>query len=139
MKIIYKNTKTFTKTLLFEEGGVVFYHRTTPFEKTIYQIPTEQLGKDIAFSRAYHAPFFIPPAFLSFLSIRLIIKKWFVGDWTLYLGLTVLTLICFGLIYYFIIGKKTGEIELDFGDLKLLLHMNKKDYLELKERLDNLK
>ena len=31
-----------SETLLFEEGGVVFYNRTTPFEKTIYQIPTEQ-------------------------------------------------------------------------------------------------
>ena len=139
MKIIYKNTKILSETLLFEEGGVVFYNRTTPFEKTIYQITTEQLGRDISFSRSYHAPFFIPPAFLSFLSIRLIIKKWFVGDWTLYLGLTVLALICFGLMYYFIVGKKTGEIELDFGDLKLILYVNKRDYLELKERLNNLK
>lgn len=128
-----------SKTLLFEEGGVVFYNRTTPFEKTIYQIPTEQLGRDISFSRTYHAPFFILPAFLSFLSIRLIIKKWFVGDWMLYLGLAVLVIICFGLMYYLVVGKKTGKIELEFGDLKLLLYLSKGDYLELKERLNHLK
>ncbi len=138
MKIIYKNKKILSETFLFEDGGVIHYSKISPFEKNIHQIPIEQLSRDISFSRAYHAPFFLPPAFLSFLSIRLIIKKWSVGDWTLYLGLTVLTLICFGLTYYFIIGKKTGEVELYFGDNKLSLFMKKEDYLELKERFDNL-
>jgi hypothetical protein len=139
MRIIYKNKKILSETLLFEDGGVVHYSKTSPFEKNIHQIPIEQLGRDIAFSRAYHAPFFLPPAFLCFLSIRLIIKKWSVGDWTLYLGLTVLTLICFGLTYYFLVGKKTGEVEFYFGDNKLSLFMKEKDFLELKAQFDILK
>jgi hypothetical protein len=139
MKIIYKNKKALSETLLFEEGGVLHYRKTSLFEKKIHHVPIEHLGRDISFSRAYHAPFFLPPAFLSFLSIRLIIKKWSVGGWTLYFGLTVQALICLGLIYYFIVGKKTGEVEFYFGDIKLSLFMKERDFLEVKERFDNIK
>ena len=138
MNIIYSKKKLTGKTVLYEEGGIVYFKKITLLEKTIHQIPLASLSRGIYFSRAYHAPFFILPVFFSFMSIRLIIKKWNVGDWTLYLGLTVFLAIVLGLIYYFTIGKNTGEVELQLGDLTLPLFMNQKDYQELKERLEHL-
>jgi hypothetical protein len=138
MKPLYQNKKINPQTLLFEEAGIIHFYKNTLFEKRRYQIPLAQFNTAITFSRTYHAPFFIPPVFLSFLAVRLVIKKWSAGDWTLYLGLTVLACTTCGFIYYFIQGKKTGEVELEFGDVKVSLFMQKEDFLELKERLDHL-
>ena len=138
MKNLYDNKKRTKRIEVYQENEFVYYKELSLFEKKVYQIPSDRLGRSISFSRTYHALFFITIAFLSFLALQLILKKWNTGNWTLYLGLIVLFLIFISMIYYLIIGKNYGEVELDFGDLKLHLYMKKKEYLEFQERLDTL-
>lgn len=66
-------------------------------------------------------------------------NKWHTQHWTLYSGFTVLALIVLGLVYYFMIGKKTGVVELNIGDSILNLYMTLPEFIALKENLDQLK
>jgi hypothetical protein len=133
------NSKKFTKSIeIYQENGFVHYKELTPFGKKVYQIPLDRFGASISFSRAYHAPFFLVPVFLAFLAIRVILKKWDTGGRVFYMELTIMCFICIGMIYYLIVGKNYGEVELDFGDFKLPLYMKNKEFIEFQERLADI-
>jgi hypothetical protein len=134
MQTLYRNRKV----EIYLEDDVVHYKESTLLRKKVYQTPLYKLDKNISFSRTHHFPFFLPPAYLLFLSARLTIKRWETGGWTLYLGLIVMSVILIGIVYYLLIGKNYGEVELQFGDTKLPLYMTKKDYLALQERLTSI-
>lgn len=135
MKIIYSRIEKFQKTEIYIENGLAHFIHTTIWGKEAYQIQAEKLSRNVSFSRTYHPWMAIPSGYLMFLSVRLIIKKWNTGDWTLYLGLSVSAMILLLLIYYILAGRYYGEVELTFGEKKLKFLMKEHEYLHLQEKI----
>lgn len=123
------------KVEILLENDFVIYKEWDLMERKVYRIPFKHFSETLSFSRQYHAPFFIPPLFLGFLSVRLILARWETGGWTLNLGWSILTSIALIGLYYLLVGKHTGEVELSLGTHSVSLFMPYKKYLSLQNEL----
>jgi hypothetical protein len=132
LKTLYRNGSSH----LYFDGKQIYFEKNSFFEKKIHQIPIEDSIRKITFSRYYHLSFLVLPALVACLSIDLVVLKWEVFDWSVYLGITILFLFALILVTYLAWGKKYGEVLIH--DLDLTLFMTKKKYEELVDNISNL-
>lgn len=137
MNALYHKTGAFRKIEIYTENGIAHFRERTPFGKKVYQIHQFRLGTEIAFSRVYHIPFIFMCLFLGYLGLKLLILRWNSGNWTFYLGVSVVSIIILMGIYYVSIGRKYGVVEFQFGDEPITITMQDKEYREFQSRLSN--
>jgi hypothetical protein len=131
-QLIHRDRGLLDKTEVWLEPGLLVYARSELFERSVLQAPLASVHLEPSFLRTYHLGPIAGTVFLSYLSIRLLIKRWNTHHWTLYLALGLLSAFALGYLYYFFKGRHYGQVSLWIGGQHVKLYMTEDDYLKFK-------
>lgn len=138
-EIIYQKNKLFKYTRISRIGETIKFEEYKYGDRSIIQFHFSKLGVIESFTRVYHLGPIASSVFIGVLSSILLYKKWGTGEWTFYFALIPLCLILIGYLYYLMIGIHYGEVEISIGEHKKNLYMTKKDYINLREKIDKIR
>jgi len=136
--ILHENKGVFSFVRLALQGEIVSYEKYHWGNREVLKFHSSLLSGANTFSRIYHLGLIVSSIFIGSLSTILLIKKWGTMEWTFYLAVIPLIIIALGYIYYFLRGRKYGEVEIQIYGRKKQLYMTLDKYKILREFMESL-